>query len=63
MKKLKKKKEVKAKIVVWNTAKRKAPKGEIVRILPRYAKMSKKKKAAVLSGLLEWVSSELKKLC
>lgn len=64
MKPIKPKKKVEeAKTVVWDTKKKKAPKGEIVRIFPRYDKLTKKKKNSVLLNLLDWISAELKRTC
>jgi hypothetical protein len=64
-KKLKSKKKTspKAKTIVWDQSKADAPKNEIIRIFPKYAKSSKKKQMLVLSEMLLWVSSELKRLC
>jgi hypothetical protein len=44
-------KKTKAKKVVWNPTKQKAPKGEVVRIFPAYAKLNNKRKIAVMVKL------------
>jgi hypothetical protein len=39
--------------------KKKAPKGEVIRVFPKYDKLPKKEKVSVLLEVLSWARAEL----